>query len=173
MAGLLLVRFQPVVFGLDQFVEDVLVQHAGFAEGRGRERIDDGIVDFEAAFGMLDHAPFRQLLVADHFGEMLESTAQALKLRSVRKFALHGAQAADAGGLSRTRRVRAAVCRLFNQRHLINAERLLQPLSIEPVPRLPTLMSIRVDPPDPESTIAPAKGPFTKSRRSTSPYLRK
>src|SRR5580658_3301876 len=58
-------RFQPGVFGLDQFVKGVLVEHAGFAEGCSRERIDHGVMKFKAAFRMLDHAPLDQLLVAE------------------------------------------------------------------------------------------------------------
>src|ERR1700733_3469230 len=68
-------RFQPGVFGLDQLVKNFLVKHAGFAEGRGRKRIHHSVMNFEAAFAVLDHSPLDQLLVAHDLREALEAEA--------------------------------------------------------------------------------------------------
>jgi len=127
-------RFQPGVFGLDQLVKDVLVEHAGFAEGRSRERVDDRIVNFEAAFRVLDHAPFDQLLVADDFREALEPKAETQILSGIWKFALHREHGAQARGfVRRCRAFRAGVRLAGNERRLVNTERLMQPRGLDRV----------------------------------------
>src|ERR1700743_2618615 len=94
---------RPALFGfrpqlrqlrLDQRVERVLVEHAGLAEGRGGQRIDNGIVNLKAAFAVLAHPPLDQLLVGHDFRETLEPEAQAQEFPRVRKLALHRAHSA-------------------------------------------------------------------------------
>jgi hypothetical protein len=135
--SLFLPRLEPSVFRLHQRVKRTLVEHAGFPEWRGRERIDHGIMEFNTVFVVPDHAPLDQFAIAKDVKEPLQPDAEVLKFTFFRKFLSHREHRAlprcmrqlnsDRGG---SRFTRTCVGAIGGKRRLIDAQRQMKALRI-------------------------------------------